>query len=384
MRKISTPYEYIDTLYLAWRFDIDKTKILEAEFYSKFKGRFEIVGTSQGYHWFLLPNFGRIGVIADYENIYRANAYSFIIQYDNEYLLKESINNLDIFPKKIDTLIFPRLETKIKRIDFSIITNDTRILSDSVDSLSRYRSQTVIKKGDRVETVYLGKRANGKVFRYYRKDIELMQDKNILKADYFRFYFPDIDFNKPVMVAELELHRKHLMPKYGINGFADWNKILTLFRQNFMDIKFYVKNDENIRLIEQRHHDKVETICFDFVVKKKLEQNRDQYKPSLSFLFSRVDKIIQKFLDRTGKSITKTELLLNATKGYLPLVALKELDYFEIRELLDEQDLYLLDLDGKISAKIELKPTKPIEEFTLEELNVGGRAGIVQNPRDLF
>jgi len=381
MKKISAPYKYIDTLYLAWRFDIPTTDRLETKFFVRYGA--DYIGTSNGYNWFNCP-VGRFGIVADVENIHKANAYSFILQYNNEYLLKNFINSFEDLPNRIDTLHLPGAVAKVKRVDFSLITNDTRILREDIDVITKFRTKTVISKKDVVETVYLGKRANGKVFRYYRKDIELKKDKNIVKEDYFRFYFSDIDFDKPVMVAELEMHRSHLMPKYGINDLRDWERLLDLYRQNFSEIKFYEVNEDNKKHIESRNYDYVDTIVFDFSIKKKLTQEREQYRPSLTFLFSRVDKMVQKYIDRTGLKVSKTELLLNATKGYLPLVALKELDYFEIKELLEEQDLYLLDLDGKISSKIELKPTKPIEEFTLEELNVGGKAGIVQNPRDLF
>lgn len=332
--------QYIDTLYLSWRMD---DLVLVSNYETKFFEMYgaDYLGTSNGYNWFNCP-VGRLGIIADSNNVFKAGLHAFILQFDNKYLLENTIDNLANV-KELDTLIFPKYESIVKRIDFSVITNEIGFFD--CDVISRYRSRTEFIKNDVLETVYLGKRANGKVFRYYRKDIELMQDKNLVKRDYFQQFFEKIDFSIPVTVLELELHRKYLRDGFGFAYLKDIDTLLNIARSQFADIKFYTATTANLKLVEQKNYSFID---YDFIIMlqietlKEVERIKKNYAPSLSLLYSRIDKIVTNFCDKSGLKISKTEILMNIFDSDIEFERLGSLDYSKLRNRYEQEDLFLV------------------------------------------
>ena len=338
-----TKQQYIDTLYLSWRFDdIVEIGELETEFFKNYGANY--LGTSSGYNWFLVEGICRVGIVADVNNIFKAKLHAFVIQYDNRYLLEHTIDNL-YGVLDLDTLVFSKDEAIVKRIDFSVITNNIEFFN--LDVVSRYRSRTEISKNDVLETVYLGKRSNGKVFRYYRKDIELLQDKNLVKQDYFMQYFQKIDFSLPITVLELELHRKFLRDCYGFSYLKDIDKLLSIVLDQFTDIKFYEPTPENKKFVEQRNYSH---IIYEYILDidinkyEKVDRIVNEYSPSLSLLYSRLNKIVNKFCTKSGLKISKTEVLLNIFDSDIELERLSGMRYSELEQKYSEEDLYLIRL----------------------------------------
>ncbi len=331
---------YIDTLYLSWDIkDIVLVSNYETEFFKNYGSDF--LGTSQGYNWFN-TSVGRFGIIANTDHIFSAKAHAFILQYNNLYLLQNTIDNLKGV-LKLDTLVMPFDLAIVKRIDFSMITNNVDFFE--LDVVSRYRSRTVISKNDTVETVYLGKRANGKVFRYYRKDIELLQDKNLVKSDYFRQFFTGIDFSIPVTVLELELHRKYLRRSFDFNYLKDIDTLLSISYKEFEDIRFYEPTDENLQHINNKNYNNIDyCYSFDFESVVDVPRVKKEYKPSLSILYSRLDKIVTNFCDKSGLKISKTEILLKVFEGEAEFERLSGFDFMELLEKYNNDDLYLVKL----------------------------------------
>ena len=334
--------QYIDTLYLSWRFeDLALVSNYETQFFRNYGA--EYLGTANGYNWFNCP-IGRCGIIEKPENIFRAGMYAFVIQYENRYLLENTIDNLRGV-LDLDTLVFPKDEAIVKRIDFSIITNETGFFD--CDVISHFRSRTDFSRNDVLETVYLGKRANGKVFRYYRKDIELKQDKNLVKEDYFMQMFTKIDFSLPVTVLEMELHRKFLRTNYGFAYLKDIDTLLNIVYAQFVDIRFYIPTEKNLQHLQNRRRDFME---FQYIgtldIEEVFEVERvvSRYSPSLSLLYSRVNKIVTSFCDKSGLKISKTELLLNIFDEDIELERLSGQNYSKLRERYEREDLFLLKL----------------------------------------
>ena len=331
---------YIDTLYLAWNIkELHLIDSYETLFFNSYGA--EYIGTANGYNWFNTP-IGRFGIIDNKDNVFIAKLPAFVLQYNNKYLLDNTIDNVRNVVT-LDTLVLPAKEAIVRRVDFSIITQDVRYFD--MDIVSRVRTKTVMEKNGIVETVYLGKRAGGKVFRYYRKDLELLQDKNLAKKDYFAYMFSDIDFNAGVTVLELELHRKFLRDKYNYNYLQDIDTLISIVNRELENYKFYEPTDKNIKFVEQNNYSLIDYLpILQFPLKNKKEVVRvvKTYRPSFSLLYSRLNKIVTNYIDSTGVKISKSEVLLNVFNKELELQKVTGMELQDLIELQSEDDLFLI------------------------------------------
>jgi len=247
----------------------------------------KFLGTSHGRDWYQLPNY-RIGIM-EYDKAKIANQFNIEIQYTQAHMfeLGSALHGLDLpFGGEFENY-------HIKRVDVSQIVKTPVDYLTNHNYISPYRAMDRFSKNGRTETVYLGHRKNGNVFRMYNKTIELQTDTkdhpiNYKKIELFSRYFGSIE---DLYTFELELHRRYLKPTFGIDTLMDLEKVYKVHKEIVGKVRIYEDNDHNKMLINANHRDRVESLCFvEYEEFKRVQKKK--YKPSESYM---IDKAVSTF-----------------------------------------------------------------------------------------
>ena len=267
----------------------------------------EYLSESNGRMWYQLPNY-RMGIM-DYDKAKKSNQYNIVIQYEWEHLysLSANLKGLDLpFDGTRDQYQFKRVDlTKIFQSDFDYLTNKGFI--------SPYRKMHIEKNNDIVETVYLGHRNNGNVYRMYNKTIELKTDTekhpiNYKKIELLSKYFGNIE---DLYTFELELHRSYLKEQLNITTLDQLDKLYTAYHSIVGKIRIYEDTDQNKEhlLLNHRHRIDANTIT-EYKEYKKVY--RAKHKPSKQYAMDKQNKIFNRYIESMGitdeKEINKLKL----------------------------------------------------------------------------
>jgi len=256
---------YIDTLYLSCNLQdhyltlqIDGVPIAEYSRYDFQKMYFFStilpgapgLGDSSGYEWYKMPNY-RIGFM-DYYKAKRTNQPNCVIQYEHAHLfaLDQGLTGLDL------PFLEDRTKYMIKRID---ITKTARLSTDYTKDhgyLSPFRDDP-LNPIRHINTVYLGKRSSGSVFRMYSKTIELLEKKDYDKISRYNTEFGTIE---NLYTFEHELRRGYLKESLGIDTLAELDRVWMASQNIISKIKFFPINDRNIKLIKQNNRKRIDTM----------------------------------------------------------------------------------------------------------------------------
>jgi hypothetical protein len=268
-----------------------------------YKGKY--IGEAQGRDWYKFDNY-RIGVM-QYLKAKRANQFNCIIQYEQHYMF-----TLD---RKMTNIELPFGGTKkdyhIKRIDITKVAKTPYDYLTNHKFISSYRVDDIRGKDGKTQTIYLGNRRNGNVFRMYDKTIELKSDTkehpiNYKKIELFSSYFGDIE---NLYTFELELHRKYIKPTFGIDTLEDLDKIYLVYGEIVGKIKIYKDTDENRKHIELKHYDRIKDLRYFTEYREYERLKRKKYKPSKYYAIDRAVRAIVSYQKSMGK-LTEGEKLL--------------------------------------------------------------------------
>jgi hypothetical protein len=199
----------------------------------------------------------------------------------------------------------------IRRIDISQIVKTRHDYLTNKKYISSYRVEDRITKNGIVETVYLGHRKNGNVFRMYNKTIELLTDNkdhpiDHKKIELFSKYFGDIE---DLYTFELELHRKYLKANYGIERLSDLEKVYKAYGQIVGKIRIYEDNDNNKKLIKSKHHDRIDDLMCFTEYKEFKRVNQKRYKPSKYYAIDKAVHAIEGY-ENSIEDLTEAEKIL--------------------------------------------------------------------------
>ena len=309
----------------------------------------ENLGTANGRSWYKVEKY-TLGIM-DYDKAKTANQYNCVIQY----------NHSHIFPlnQNLDGLELPfdgsRSDYKIKRID---LTKTAKLSTDYTIEhgyISPYRSHP-LRPNRKLNTVYLGKRENGNVFRMYPKTIELLENKDFQKIALYSEYFGDIE---NLYSFELELTRKYLKECLGIDTLADLPKVWEANKNIVGRIRFFKDTPKNRKLLEQNNSKRIKALVLtDYVDYDRVQKKA--YKPSYAYLKERIEKDISKYLKAT-KDEKETEFYMRLVSD---LMHGKDIDgkeltfYFENSDLTTEK--------AQMTAKYKLLRDNQTNELELE------------------
>lgn len=255
---------------------------------------------SNGRSWYKFDNY-RMGIMP-YDKAKKSNQFNIEIQYEQHHMftLNKELSDLDLpFGGTHD-------HYHIKRVDVCKIFKSPVDYTIGHNYLSPYRN---INGHNRKEnTVYLGNRRNGNVFRMYPKTIELKETENYKKIELLSSYFGDIE---DLYTFELELHRSQLKGTLGIETLDDLEKVYQAHKNIVGKIRIYEDNDHNKRLVRTNHRSRIkgytitEYVEYERVLKKR-------YKPSKSYAMDRQTKTFNRYIESMGitdeKEINKLKL----------------------------------------------------------------------------
>lgn len=248
----------------------------------------KFLGSSKARDWYELENY-RIGIMP-FDTAKKSNQFNVEIQYKQSHMfsLGEKLKGLDLpFDDELS-------KYHIRRIDVSQIVKTPNDYLTNHNYISPYRTMARFDKNGITETVYLGNRKSGNVFRMYNKTIELQTDTkdhpiNYNKIELFSRYFGDIE---NLYTFELELHRKYIKPAFGIETLADLEKVYKAHKEIVGKIKIYEDNDYNKKLIKSKNYKRIKNLlCFTEYEEFKRIQKKE-YKSSESYM---IDKIVSGF-----------------------------------------------------------------------------------------
>ena len=292
---------YIDTLYLYTNLelhyiDVDtdygenyKFYLVRKAFYLEYEKILKKIADSEGYEWWSMPNY-RIGFM-EYDKAKALNRPNCVIQYEHSHLFGQ---DMDLSELELPFLDDKKLY-KFKRID---ITKTAQLKEDYTKLygyMSPYRGDPLhpVRYGEGSQTVYLGSRKNGNVFRMYNKTIELMQSNKYDKIKAYEEYFGSID---NLYTFEHELHRKYLTKELGIDTLDELPKVWQASQNIVSKIRIFKMNDTNIKLVKQKHSSRVKA----YVLSPFVEYSRPvkkKYERSISALCKRIETQIQSYLE---------------------------------------------------------------------------------------
>jgi len=264
----------------------------------------EYLGDSSGRMWYKFDNY-RLGIM-DFDKAKKSNQFNIEIQYTQSHMFK--------LGKRLDGLDLPFdgdfNQYHIKRIDVSQIVKTPHDYLTNHNFISPYRTIDRISNSGITETVYLGHRKNGNVFRMYNKTIELKVDTkekpmNYEKIAMFTEYFGDIE---DLYTFELELHRRYIKPTFGIDTLADLEKVYSSYHEIVGKIKIYEDNDQNKKNVKLKNHARIDTMQFtEYKEFQRLTKKR--YKPSKEHLINRAVEMYGRFSDSLKGEITESDKL---------------------------------------------------------------------------
>ena len=325
----------VDTLYLY-------SNIVVAEsFYHNYvkNDKANFLGTSSGRTWYEIDG-NRVG-ICDETQAKKMNTYPFLIQYS-----KENCHNHN-FPSYCSSVSSNSFS--IQRLDYAIIFQSDSFKIER-HFISPFRSFNYICSSDSIETVYMGKRRSGKVVRLYNKTIELSVKNDYKQMDLLSKSFDSLD---NLYVLEIELHRKHIMDKFGDVKLGSISNLISYSSSVLSSIVFFPNTEENMKHYKNRNYSKfVDTFVLDgldcgYVTTEKEVRS----KPSLSYLCKRVNKIITSYIN---------EMNISESSDYLSLYDIlftsiaehhnDNIDSFEfsLSDYESEKNSHLLELSAKI------------------------------------
>jgi len=243
------------------------------------------LGTANGYEWYQLPNY-RIGLM-EYEKAKRSNQPNCVIQYEHDHLweLDQSLNGLDLpFSKDLTKYMIKRIDlTKTAVIDTDYTIDHGYISPFRTDPLNHTRHEN---------TVYLGSRKNGNVFRMYPKTKELMDTKSYDKIAKYSAYFGTIE---NLYTFEHELHRSYLKETLGIDTLAQLPKVWRASANIVSKIRIFEYTDRNKKLLRQNNRQRIEAmILTPFVEYDRPEKKK--YKRSYKAMVRRCRAEIDAYL----------------------------------------------------------------------------------------
>ena len=264
----------------------------------------KFLGNKKARDWYELENY-RLGIMS-FDTAKKSNQFNVEIQYKQSHMfsLGEKLKGLELpFGDELS-------KYHIRRIDISQIVKTENDYLTNKKYISSYRVEDRITKNGIVETIYLGHRKNGNVFRMYNKSIELLTDTKDHPIDYkkielFSRYFGDV---KDLYTFELELHRKYLKANYGIDTLFDLEKVYKVYHEVVGKIGIYDDNDANKALVNNNHRDRLELVYFtEYREYKRLDKKR--YKPSKYYAIDRAVQAISSY-ERSMGNLTDAEKIL--------------------------------------------------------------------------
>ena len=296
-KKIITQKEknYIETLYL--NFNLENASDNENQhgtlkYYNVYKYMADTMlcnakylSDADGRSWYQFPNY-RLGIMP-YDKAKIANQFNCVIQYEQHHLftLDKNLTGLDL-PFDVS-----REHYHIKRIDITKIAKHEEDYTINHGYLSPFKGHP-LRPNRKEETVYLGNRKNGNVFRMYPKTIELIATRNYKKIALLSEYFGDIE---NLWTYELELHRKYLKGSLGIETLAQLDQIYLANKNIVGKIRFFKDTPANKKLLEQKNQSRIKALVLtDFEEYKRVEKK--VYKPSYSWHINALKKEIKRYL----------------------------------------------------------------------------------------
>ena len=287
-------------------YDEEKYKHMLTYVYDTMLHDAEHIGEVKGRSWYKFDNY-RLGIMS-FHTAKKSNQFNVEIQYTQSHMfsLGEKLKGLDLpFDGDFN-------QYHIRRIDVSQIVKTSYDYLTNKKYISSYRVEDRITKNGIVETVYLGHRKNGNVFRMYNKTIELLTDNkdhpiDHKKIELFSKYFGDIE---DLYTFELELHRKYLKPNFGIDTLADLEKVYSAYREMVGKIRIYEDNDKNRKHIKLKHHDRIEDLmCFtEYLEFKRVDQKR--YKPSKYYAIDKAVVAVERYEKSMGNLSEADKILM--------------------------------------------------------------------------
>jgi len=290
---------YIETLYVYTNMEyfcaydshpLDAYTDVFRRYFNEHVDSANFLGSASGREWYDMGNY-RIGFM-DYDKAKIANQFNVEIQYKQKHLfdLSKDLTGLDL-PFGGD---FSKYH--IKRIDVTRIVKTKEDYLTGYAYISPYRSIASYGSTKKVETVYLGHRKSGNVFRMYDKSLELKKNTKDHPIDYgkierFSKYFGDIE---DLYTFELELHRKYLKPNFNIDTLGDLDKVYSVYKEIVGKIRIYEDNDLNKKLLKSNNRSRIESLRFvEHEEFKRVEKKK--YKTSESYLIDTVVSLIRRY-----------------------------------------------------------------------------------------
>jgi len=274
---------------------VHDTMLHEAEYLGEVKAR----------SWYKFDNY-RLGIM-NYDTAKKSNQFNVEIQYYQHHMfsLGEKLKGLELpFGGTFE-------HYQIRRIDL------TQIVKTPIDYLTNHgfisSFRKIHKEGtlSKVETIYLGHRKNGNLFRMYNKTIELLTDSkehpiDHKKIELFSRYFGDIE---DLYTFELELHRKYLKANYGIEKLSDLEKIYSVYGEIVGKIGIYEDNDFNRKLLKNNNRNRIEIVHFtEYKEFKRL--NKKRYKPSKYYAIDKAVTAIERYEKSMGDLSEADKILM--------------------------------------------------------------------------
>ncbi len=308
-----------------------------------------------GRTWYKLENY-TLGILS-YDTAKDSNNYNCVIEY----------NHSHIFPlnKNLDGLDLPfggsRSDYKIKRID---LTKTAKLEVDYTINhgyISPYRNPPLRPNREK-NTIYIGNRNNGNLFRMYPKTIELLTDTekhpiNYSKIALYSEYFGDIE---NLYSFELELRREYLRGTLGIDSLADLSKVWEANKNIVGRIRFFKDNDKNRKLLEQNNHKRIKAhVLTDYVEFERIQKKK--YVTSEEYAIDRSIKVFDTYLDSMGLDRTNDAYM----KLFNRAIA-KRVDYNNKNIAITFEDTHLSNEIDQMTAKYNLLRENQTNELELE------------------
>jgi hypothetical protein len=357
----------IDNLYANERYDMMVEYIEDNILYSA-----NSLGFSNGREWYDL-GYCRIGIM-DYDLAKRSNQFNVEIQYYQSHMFS--------LGAKLEGLLLPFdgsfNQYHIKRIDLTKVVKTKYDYLTNHSFISSYRSISRFGNDFKTETVYLGKRKNGNVFRMYNKTIELQTDTKEHPIDYkkieiFSKYFGDIE---DLYTFELELHRKYLKSNFDIDRLSDLEKVYRVYSEVVGKIKIYEDNDYNRKMVSQKNHGRIKEffVFTDYIEYKRVEKKK--YKPSKEYLIDRIVKNINAYEKSLSVKMEEYEKIILVDSIVTSIFGNKEIS-IEINDSADVVEY------KQFMKKIEIIRSNQDNSLFIEAKKAFSPV-YAQNPKDLF
>jgi len=298
----------------------------------------ELGSDRNGYYWYRTANY-RIGIMG-YERAKRSNQFNCIIQYEQSYMF--SLN------RELEGIDLPfggtRKDYHIKRIDITKIFKSDINYTIGYNYISPYRNVNGHNRSD--NTVYLGNRKNGNVFRMYPKSIELKETENYNKIELLSNYFGDIE---DLYTFELELHRKYLKGTLAIETLDDLEKVYEAYGNIVGSIRIYEDNDRNKSFLKRNKRERIKAVRItEFKEYERVQRKR--YKASSKYAIDKILNTYTKYSDGVMK-FRKKQLTLGEKYDFVEDLAMQILGKnitIEISE--SDEELQVNELYNKIDV----------------------------------